>query len=108
MTWLIPLVAVLLIGGLAVAWLARYLGQIAKVNLTDLLKAIEAERDIVAKQRAQLASDMFGANIVAKQMEATNKRVQNGIETVKALSARIGDPTWMRKFDEGRENAQWN
>ena len=108
MTWLLVSIVTLLISGLAIVYLARYLGKVAKELLGDLLKAVKKEKDDVLIQRALLAKDMFGMNMMAKQMDDTHKRVQDSIQTVKALSARINDPSWMRKFEEGRDNAQWN
>ena len=108
MTWLLILVVVLLVGGLAAVKLTHHLVSVFRTNLLDLLKAIKDEKDAVQTQRALLAADMIGMNMRAKKIDDTQKRVQNSIETVKALATRIHDPSWMNKFEEGRKNAPYN
>ena len=103
MTWLVALIGVAgLFAGL------NYLSKMAERNLTDLLKAIKKEKEIVLQQRAKINGELFGMRMMGQQIEDAHKRVQNGINTVKALASHINDPVWMSKFEKYRDKAPWN
>ena len=91
-------IGVFLAGYLTIRLLTAGLCNVASSKLKGVLADIQRDKDWLESQ----------SKLVDKRIVDTETKVMNQLNAIKVLAQRLGDPKWMEKFSEGRENAPWN
>ena len=97
----------LLIIGLLVFGTLSFLGQVSKL-LRGLIAELRHEREMVGLQKQIIGLTAEQISIQRSMIDKKIEMVTNGLTVMKLMADRKDDPAWMKKFDEGRENAQYN
>lgn len=93
--------------GLLIAGILYFLGLVSAV-LRGLIKELRDERELVALQKEIVAITAQQISIQRSMIDKRYEMVANGITIMKLMAERQADPVWMKKFDEGRGNSQFN
>lgn len=96
-----------LIIGLLVLGVIVFLRRVSRV-LTGLLTDIQNERTMVGLQKTIVGITAEQIAIQRSMIDKKIEMVNNGITVMKLMVERQSDPKWMKKFEEGRENAKNN
>lgn len=69
---------------------------------------LQQERSFLERQAVQASLTLQAMMTENEKIEKQAKLMVNSMHVTKGLVDRIHDPEWMKNFEKGRENAQWN